>query len=137
MTETDQLWEAKVQVMAGLASGPVMLIENEEERALRFFEMMSLLETEHADHYRAPVAKPAPAPRATRTSSNRVDWSDLIERCQTRANHTEQVHYRSHLTASATVTKLRDRYRPQFPTLQVWSAKDETGDGGSVYVALG
>lgn len=138
MTDVDRLWDAKVRVMAGLASGPVMLITDEDERAGRFFEMMSLLETEHDDHFK--TATPAvPAPRRVPPSSTsvRVDWGALIESCAQHRGHAESVHYRSHLTASATVTKLRERYRQQFPSLEVWSAKDDGGDGGSVFVSVG
>ena len=142
MAGDERLWDAKVQVMAGLAAGSLMTLPGDDERAGLFFEMMGLVEAEHDDHFKAPAKverQAAPAPRARQASTStslRVDWPTLIESARHEPSKTVSVHYKSHLTAGATVSKVRERYASRFPGLEVWSGKDDIGDGGTVFVRV-
>ena len=146
MTVQD-LWQAKVAAVAGFASGPVMMLDDEKERDKRLASLLAVLEMEHdamgESVHRHPSQGSAISQIRPRTnmasivgstihaSNSRINWYELVDWLRAHPGVTKTLIYDDMHTVVVTA----GRTRKKFPDLDVMTERREGSSGAVLLMA--
>jgi hypothetical protein len=138
-----ELWQAKVRVLAGFASGPAMLLED-DERDDRAASLLALVEMEYeATSATARLTSVRSQTTASITnihdgeihaSNGKINWPELIDHIRAHPHLTIRLLYDKHHTAVVTAGRVNNRTNSQFDGITALT--ERRGDAGVVILSV-
>ena len=132
-----ELWRAKVEVIAGFACGPAIMIDDDDERDARIASLLALVEIE----FESTETNGSTARRRTmasitdihaieiNASNSQIDWPSLIEWLSEHPNEQRVLRYDKHHTAIVTAGRVNKKYKG------ITALSERRGDAGVVILS--
>src|SRR5665213_2886618 len=126
-----ELWRAKVDVIAAFASGPGIMIEDNDERDDRIASMLGIIDLEWEGTSLPRSATISPIRGGEIHASNtQINWPKLVERMRAEPGVPVKLLYDRMHTAVVTATRTRRNY-PDVTTMT-----ERRGDAGLLILTI-